>query len=89
MKSPKEAVPSADADPVMTLAEFIEQQERMLQLLDEARAVNLNTVRVPISLTRWIRLRLGDTFGFVVAHVERHVLQAERGVACSAGGIAI
>lgn len=78
MKAPKEAVPSAAPDPVAMLAEFIEQQERTLQLLEAARSVNLNTVRVPISLSRWVRLRLGDTFGFVVAHNERHVLQAER-----------
>ena len=78
MKSPKEAVPSDAPDPVATLAEFIEQQERMLQLLEAARLVNLNTVRVPTSLSRWVRLRLGDTFGFVVAHNERHIEQAER-----------
>ncbi len=87
MKSPKEAVPSsaeasadkpsAAPDPVATLAEFIEQQEQMLQLLEAARSVNLNTVRVPTSLSRWIRLRLGDTFGFVIAHNERHMAQAE------------
>jgi DinB superfamily len=82
MRSPKEAVPSAAPDPVTTLAEFIEQQEHMLQLLEAAKSVNLNTVRVPISLTPWIRLKLGDTFGFVVAHVERHVVQAERGLEC-------
>ena len=78
MKSPKEAVPSAAPDPVATLAEFIEQQERTLQLLEAARSVNMNTVWVPTSLSRWIRLRLGDTFGFVVAHNERHALQATR-----------
>ena len=78
MKSPKGAVPSAAPDPVATLAEFIEQQERTLQLLEAARSVNLNAVRVPTSLSRWIRLRLGDTFGFVVAHNERHIAQAER-----------
>ena len=78
MESPKDAVPSMAPDPQSTLAEFIEQQERMLQLLDAARLVNIQAVRVPISLSRWIRLRLGDTFGFVVAHNERHVAQAER-----------
>lgn len=77
MQSPRNAVPSAAPNPVAVLAEFIEQQERMLQLLESARGVNLNTIRIPISLATWIRLKLGDTFGFVVAHNERHVLQAE------------
>ncbi len=80
MKSPKNAVPAAEPEPLATLAEFMEQQERMLQLLEAARAVNLMTTRVPISLSPWIRLRLGDTFSFVVAHNERHVLQLEKGL---------
>ncbi len=78
MNAPKGAVPSAAPDPVATLAEFIAQQERTLQLLVEAQAVNLTQIMVPTSLSPWIRLRLGDTFGFVIAHVERHVLQAGR-----------
>lgn len=80
MKAPKNAVPAAEPEPLATLAEFMEQQERMLQLLEAAQAVNLTTIRVPISLSPWIRLRLGDTFGFVVAHNERHVLQLEKGL---------
>lgn len=78
MKAPKNAVPAVQPDAQAMLAEFIDQQETMLRLLNEAAEVNLNTLRVPISLSPWIRLKLGDTFGFVVAHIERHVLQAER-----------
>ncbi|HOY07011.1 MAG TPA: DinB family protein [Saprospiraceae bacterium] len=78
MKAPKNAVPAAQPDGRAMLAEFIDQQETMLRLLDEASEVNLNTLRVPTSLSPWIKLKLGDTFGFVVAHIERHVLQAER-----------
>ena len=80
MKAPKNAVPSAQPDPHRMLAEFIDQQEKMLVLLREAAAVNLNDLRVPISLSPWIRLKLGDTFGFVIAHIERHVLQADRSI---------
>jgi hypothetical protein len=32
----------------------------------------------PTSLSPLIRMRLGDTFAFVIAHLERHVLQAEQ-----------
>ncbi len=80
MKAPKNAVPSAQPDPQRMLAEFIDQQEKMLALLRDAATVNLNDLRVPISLSPWIRLKLGDTFGFVIAHTERHVLQADRSV---------
>lgn len=78
MKAPKNAVPAPQPDAQAMLAEFIDQQETMLRLLRDAGEVNLNTLRVPISLSPWIRLKLGDTFGFVIAHIERHLLQAER-----------
>lgn len=81
MKAPKNAVPSADPDPHTMLAEFIDQQETMLRLLTAAATVNLNTLRIPISIAPWLRLKLGDTFLFLTAHIERHLLQAERAMA--------
>lgn len=81
MKAPKNAVPAANPDARAMLAEFIDQQEKMLMLLTNASQVNLNKVRVPTSLSPLIRMRLGDTFAFVLAHLERHVLQAERALA--------
>lgn len=77
MKSPANAVPPEVVDPSTVLAQFIDQQEQLLTLIERARTVNLNQVRVPISIAQWIRLKLGDTFGFYIAHQERHVLQAE------------
>jgi hypothetical protein len=81
MSAPKNAIPPSQLDSRAVLAEFIEQQEQLLQLIDRARQVNLGTVRVPISLSKWVRLKLGDTFLFLVAHLERHVLQIERALA--------
>jgi hypothetical protein len=65
-----------DADAVV--AEFIRQQEMLLQLIGQARNADLNRIRIPISLTRFIRLKAGDVFQFVIAHNERHMLQAKR-----------
>jgi DinB superfamily len=78
MKAPKDAQPPVELDARAVLAEFIEQQEQLLQLIERARQVNLGSVRVPISLSKWIRLKLGDTFLFLTAHLERHVLQIEK-----------
>lgn len=78
MQSPKNALPAAESDARAMLAEFIDQQEKMLQLLDAAAAVNLHRVRVPVSIAPWLRLQLGDIFSFVIAHTERHMRQAER-----------
>ena len=77
MKSPKNAIPAPQPDPRAALAEFIEQQETLLTLLEAAAAVNINALRVPTSLSPLLRLRLGDTLAFVIAHNERHVLQAD------------
>ncbi|MBK8195584.1 MAG: DinB family protein [Lewinellaceae bacterium] len=83
MKSPKNAVPATNPAPRAMLAEFIDQQEILQQLLHAAASVDINRVRIPISIAPWIRLKLGDTFLFLTAHIERHLLQAERAVALS------
>ena len=83
MKSPKDHLPIANDDSAIVLATFIEQQEKMIALLQQARHVNLNAVKVPISIAKFIRLRLGDVFMFIVAHNSRHMLQAERALGSS------
>lgn len=80
MKAPKNAVPSAQPDARAMVAEFIDQQEMLLKLLGAAASVNLDDVRIPISIAPWIRLKLGDTFLFLTAHIQRHMMQAERAI---------
>lgn len=77
VKTFKEYIPVSDLDPHQAVAEFIQQQERLLQYIRQASGANLNA-RIPISLTKWIRLKLGDVFQFIVAHNERHIRQAKR-----------
>ncbi len=60
------------------LAEFIGQQQNLLHLLEKAQHVHLTNTRTAISLSRLVRLRLGDTFRFVIYHNQRHVNQAKR-----------
>lgn len=57
---------------------FIAQQIKLFELLETSDKVNLNKLKTGISITKWIRLKLGDTFRFVIYHNQRHVLQAER-----------
>jgi hypothetical protein len=78
MKAPKQAEPAPNPDPHQMLAEFIAQQEHLVQLLDRAAQADLNRIRIPTSLSSLLRLKLGDTLLFYTAHLERHVLQAER-----------
>lgn len=81
MKSPKDKNPSGSQLSVTTIERFLKQQELLKSLLQQARNVDLTRTKAAISLTRLIKLRLGDTFRFFVYHIERHVLQAEKLVA--------
>jgi hypothetical protein len=78
MKAPKDHQPSPDLDPSRVVAEFIEQQETLLRLLRSCARKDMNKIKVPISIAKWLRLRVGDVFRFLVAHNERHIVQAEK-----------
>ena len=75
MKSPKEHRPPAKLDAFPVINEFIEQQHYLLELLQKARSKNIGTIRVPVSISKFIKLKLGDTFRFLVAHEQRHFVQ--------------
>lgn len=78
MKSPPDKNPSGSVLSATTIDRFLKQQALLEVLLQRGREADLTGIRVPISLTRLIRLRLGDTFRFFVYHIERHVQQAQR-----------
>lgn len=81
MSAPKGHRPTANLDAEKVVSEFIEQQEKLLSLLEKARTINIEKEKIPISIARFIKLKLGDTFRFLIAHNQRHVLQAERAIA--------
>jgi uncharacterized damage-inducible protein DinB len=58
------------------MQEFLGHQDKLIQLLEMAKARDLNTIRVPITLTTLIKLKLGDMFRFLIAHEQRHMIQA-------------
>jgi hypothetical protein len=80
MKSPKNAIPSPQPNGIKMLEEFIAHQHHLLNLLQIAKNANLDYIRIPISLTKLITLKLGDTFRFVVAHEQRHCIQIKNAV---------
>ena len=78
MRTPADKNPLGSQLSLTTVDRFLKQQEMLKSLLNQARHVDLTRTKVPISLTRLIRLRLGDTFRFFVYHIERHIAQANR-----------
>ena len=80
MKAPKNHTPIVNDNSDAAIATFIDQQEKMLQLLEKARTIDLRKTKTPISISKLIKLPAGDTFRFLVAHNYRHVLQAKRAI---------
>lgn len=78
LKAAKKHTPPINLNPYVVVAEFIEQQEELLKLLKQSVRVDMNTIRIPISITKWIKLKLGDIFQFLIAHNQRHIMQAKR-----------
>jgi hypothetical protein len=78
MKSPKNFNPSFDINLMngQDIAGFEKDQMELLNILTHAEEVNLRKVKVPISISKIIRLRLGDALMFVIYHNERHMQQA-------------
>ena len=78
MKTPGDKNPVGSQLTPITIDRFIKQQEKLRTLLEQARKVDLTGTKVPISLTKFLKLRAGDTFRFFVYHIERHILQAQK-----------
>jgi hypothetical protein len=57
---------------------FISQEIKLLDLLNQSRNVSLNKVKIQTSISRFIKLNLGDTFQFYINHIMRHLNQIDR-----------
>lgn len=78
IKAFKEYKPVRELNAHQVVADFITHQEQLVALLRTAHHHNLNQIKIPISIARWMTTRLGDTFRFLIAHNERHLRQAKR-----------
>ncbi|CAL2076965.1 DinB family protein [Tenacibaculum sp. 190524A05c] len=61
-----------------TLEKFIDQQHQILELLIRSETINLDKTKTAISISKIIKLKLGDTFRVLIYHNERHVQQAKK-----------
>ena len=80
MKTTRVFIPDKGANVEGVFNEFLQHQQKMLQLLEVSRRRNLSTIHIPITISRFIRLKLGDMFRFLVAHEQRHLIQARNAV---------
>jgi hypothetical protein len=76
MQSPSDKVPRyADFDKTI-INTFIEQQKEYLDILKKSENINLNKPKIRISISKFVKLKLGDALRVNIYHNERHVLQA-------------
>lgn len=80
MKTFKSMDPSNSKLDKRTVQLFIDQQKQMLSILEHAEKINLNKTKTAISISKWIKLKFGDTLRVVIYHNQRHLLQALRAV---------
>lgn len=78
MSTTKDKNPLGSILTVTTVDRFLKQQHLLKALLEQATYTDMTKLRTPISITKMVRLRLGDTLRFMVYHIERHVIQAEQ-----------
>lgn len=61
-----------------SLDRFLKTQAVLIEILEKAKSVNLRRVKIQISISKMVKLRLGDVFLFVVYHNERHIEQINK-----------
>ncbi|MRH99655.1 DinB family protein [Kriegella sp. EG-1] len=76
MKTFKDKNPIGSTLDKTTIDRFIAQQEKILNLLNQSSEIDLNKIKTAISISKFIKLKIGDTFRVVVYHNERHIAQA-------------
>jgi uncharacterized damage-inducible protein DinB len=78
MKSPRDYNPLLNGKSARTdeLEVFLSQQERLQRILELSAGINLRKVKIPLSISKIIKFRLGDCLQFVIYHNERHLQQA-------------
>lgn len=76
-RASKNSNPTINPDLIDTnsIENFEKNQIELLDILEKAKNVNLRKIRLQTSVSKLVRLRLGDVLMFVVYHNERHIQQ--------------
>jgi uncharacterized damage-inducible protein DinB len=77
-KALKNHIPASDLDAQAVIAQFISHQERLLQIIRLAQSKDIQQIKIPLSIAKFLKLNLGDALQFLIIHNERHIQQANR-----------
>lgn len=68
--------PQANLNSSAVFAEFFAQQKEMINIIIESTKIDIDKPRVKSAAGSYIKFKLGDSISFIIAHTERHILQA-------------
>ena len=77
-KAPKPYLPSDSKTPADVIRDFFLVQQELSDYIRQANGLHLVRTKVPVLDFKYIRLTLGQEFKLIVAHEQRHILQAQR-----------
>ena len=80
MKTFEDKNPSDSSLDINVIDRFIIQQKEFLELIENSKKANLTKTKTAISISKLIKIIMGDTFRFVLAHNQRHLIQAENAI---------
>lgn len=75
MSAMKGHIPPVALDAAATIREFVTAQQQLLEILEQMGSKDMSAVRIPITISRLIKISYGDAARFLVAHQVRHQLQ--------------
>ena len=78
MPAPKVFRPAEGSAIKAPLERFLQQQERFLGFVNDARGIDYNKTRLRSPVTPLMRYSLADAFVMTVVHGQRHLAQARR-----------
>lgn len=78
IKTMKHVNPKDSTLTFQVVEEFLGHQRKLLQLLNHAKSKNLNPRKIRVEFFKFLKIKIGDGFRFVVAHEQRHLQQILR-----------
>jgi hypothetical protein len=70
--------PSTSHIPAGIITSFVEQQDRLLDLMEATRGLNLDGITITSPVVRVITYSLMDAYRIIVVHEQNHFVQARR-----------
>ena len=78
VKARKAFYPSSSHIDPGIVTSFLEQQDRLLHLMEASRGLDLESITITPPVSRLITYSLMDAFRIVVVHEQNHLVQASR-----------